>query len=51
MKTKLDPDKAHFYMFSVCMLKICGKSIYKPLKLIFRSCIENEKLSSEWGKS
>ena len=30
------------------MLKICGNSIYKPLQLIFRSCIENGKFPSEW---
>ena len=33
------------------MLKIYGNSIYKPLYLIFRSCIENEKLPSEWKKA
>ena len=33
------------------MLKICGNSIYKPLQLIFRSCIENGKFPSEWKKT
>ena len=33
---KLDPNKAH------------GNSIFKPLQLIFRSCIENGKFPSEW---
>ena len=33
------------------MLKICGNSIYKPLQLIFRSCIENGKFPSEWKKA
>ena len=23
-----------------CMLKLCGESIYKPLNLIFKSCLE-----------
>ena len=48
---KLDPNKSHGHdMISVRMLKICGNSIYKPLQLIFRSCIENGKLPSEWKK-
>ena len=35
----LDPSKAHGHdMMSICMLKICGDSIYKPLALIFRAC-------------
>ena len=33
------------------MFKICGNSIYKPLQLIFRSCIENGKFPSEWKKA
>ena len=36
-------------MISICMLKMCGKYIYKPLRLIFRCCIENQK--SEWKKA
>ena len=48
----LDPNKPHDYdMISICMLKICGNSIYKPLQLIFRSCIENGKFPSEWKKA
>ena len=38
----LDPNKAHGHdMIIIRMLKICGNSIYKPLQLIFRSCIDN----------
>ena len=49
---KLDPNKAHRHdMISIRMLKICGNSIYKPLQLIFRSCIENGKFPSEWKKA
>ena len=48
---KLNPDKAPGYdMISIRMLKICGSSIYKPLQLIFRSCTENGKFTSEWKK-
>ena len=38
-------------MISIRMLKICGNSIYKPLQLIFRSCIENGKFTSKWKKA
>ena len=49
---KLDPNKAHGHdMVSIRMLKMCGNSIYKPLQLIFRSCIENWKLPSEWKEA
>ena len=49
---KLDPNKAPGRnMISMRMLKICGHSIYKPLQLIFRSCIENGKFPSEWNKA
>ena len=49
---KLDPNKAHGHdMISIRMLKICGNSIYKPLQLIFRSCIKNGKFPSEWKKA
>ena len=30
------------------MLKICDKSICKPLELIFKSCIKHGKFPNEW---
>ena len=37
---KLDPNKAHGHdMISIRVLKLCGNSAYKPLQLIFESCI------------
>ena len=37
----LDPNKAHGHdNISICMLKIYGSSIYKPLEVIFKQCIE-----------
>ena len=33
------------------MLKICDESICKPLRMIFRSCLENGKFPSEWKKA
>ena len=45
----LDPSKAHGYdMISICMLKICEKSICKPLEIIFQSCIRHGKFPNEW---
>ena len=33
------------------MLKLCGKSICKPLDLIFQSCIKQGKFPTEWKKA
>ena len=45
----LDPNKAHGYdMISICMLKICDKSICKLLELIFKSCIKHGNFPIEW---
>ena len=36
----LDLNKTHSHdMMSICMLEICGDSIYNPLGLIFRDCL------------
>ena len=35
-------------MISICMLKICDKSICKSLELIFESCIKHGKFANEW---
>ena len=38
----LVPNKVHGHdMLSICMLKLCGKSICKPLDVIFQSCIKH----------
>ena len=48
----LDPTKSHGHdMLSVRMLKLCGESIYKPLNLIFKSCLKNGQFPSEWKKA
>ena len=33
------------------MLKLCGKSICKPLDLIFQSCTKQGKFPTEWKKA
>ena len=37
-------------MINICMLKLCGKSICKPLDLIFQSCIKQGKFPTELKK-
>ena len=45
----LDPNKAHGHdNISIRMLKICVPSIYKPLEMIFKQCIEIGVFPSEW---
>ena len=48
MIKNLNWNKAHGPdMISIQMLKIFDESIYKPLGIIFRSCLENRKFLSE----
>ena len=48
----LDPNKAHGHgMLSICMLKLCSKSISKPLDLILQSYIKHGKFTTEWKKA
>ena len=35
-------------MISICMLKICDKSICKSLEPFFESCIKHGKFPNEW---
>ena len=47
----LDPNKAHGHdKISIC-IKICGKSVCKPLNLIFNQCIDTDSFPLEWKKS
>ena len=48
----LNPNKAHGHnIISIRMLKICDKSICKPLGIISWSCLQNGKFASEWKKA
>ena len=38
-------------MLSIRMLKLCGESIYKPLNLIFKSCLETGQFPSDCKKA
>ena len=47
----LDSNKAHGYeMISIRMLKICGKSIIKPLLIIYKKSLEKSCFPNEWKK-
>ena len=47
----LDPNKDHGHdMLSIRMLKLCGKSICKPIQLIFQSGIKHGEFPTEWKK-
>ena len=35
---------------SICMLKIFGPAIYKPLAIIFKQCVDTGIFPSEWKK-
>ena len=48
---KLDLNKAHGQdNVSIRMIKICGKSICKPLQKIFEECLRTGTVSLEWKK-
>ena len=47
----LDPNKAHSHdMISILMIKLSGDSIYKPLEMIFKSCLKQGIFPAEWKK-
>ena len=48
----VNSNKAHdLDMISICMINICGISIYKPLEIIFQNCLRSGKFPSEWKKA
>ena len=48
----LDPNKTHGDdKISIRMIKICGKSICKPLQLIFSQCIDTGSFPLAWRKT
>ena len=52
MISKLDSNKAHGDdMISICMLQLCDKSIFKPLSIVFKSCLTQGIFPSEWKKT
>ena len=48
---KLDPNKAHRQnKISICMIKICGKSICKPLCKFFKESLRTSTFLFEWKR-
>ena len=47
----LEPNKAHGHnMISIRLLNMCGPFLYKPLSIIFKSCLSQIKFPIEWKK-
>ena len=47
-----DPNKAHgHHMLSIRMIKICGKSLCKPVSIISNDCLNEGKFPHEWKKA
>ena len=45
-------NKAHGHdMISIQMLKVCGKSIVKPLQIIYKQSLEKGCFSDKWRKA
>ena len=50
--SRLDPNKAHGHdMLSIRMIKLCGNSVCKPLSIIFKDCLSEDKFPHEWKKA
>ena len=48
----LDPSKVHgLDKISICMIKLCGHSIYKPLEKIFKPSSNQGIFPAEWKKT
>ena len=48
----LDPNKSDGHdILSIRIFKLCGESIYKPLNLIFKFCLETDQFPSDWKKA
>ena len=48
----LNINKAHGYDdISIRMIKLCGKSIVKPLSMIFNNCIDTGTFPDIWKRS
>ena len=46
-----DSNKAHGHgMISIRMLKLCGEAIWRPLNIIFKTCLNTSKFPPEWKK-
>ena len=49
---KWDPNKAHGHdMISIYMIMWCGDTVYKPLEIIFKSCLNQGIFPAEWKKA
>ena len=49
----LDSNKAHGHdeISSIRMLKTCGSSVWRPLQIIYKSCLDKGKFPQDWKKA
>ena len=51
-KVIIDLELGHGHdMISIRMIKLCGDSIYKPLEMIFKSCLNQGIIPAKWKKA
>ena len=44
----LDPNKYYIHtILSICMLKLCGESIYQTMNFLLKSCLETGQFPSK----
>ena len=49
---KSDSNKEHGHdTISICMIKLCGDSIYRQLEMIFKSSLNQGIFPAEWKKA
>ena len=47
-----DSNKSHGHdEISIKMSKLCGFSVFRPLQIIFKSCVDRGKFPQQWKKT
>ena len=48
----LDSNKSHGHdEISIKMSKLCGFSVFRPLQIIYKSCLDRGKFPRQWKKA
>ena len=48
----LDSNKSHGHdEISIKMSKLCGFSVFRPLQIIYKSCVDRGKFPQQWKKN
>ena len=52
VRNNLDSNKAVSHVeISTRMLNLCGSPVSRPLKMIYKSCLDRQKISQDWKKA